>query len=124
MIKKALLGLITLTVALAIVAGGNAHPLKDSFALKGEVYPNFKIEMKNSSGHRLTRVAAGTYRIKIEDKSPIHNFHLTGPGVNKTTSVGGVSETTWTVTLKAGTYTYMCDPHVGQMRGTFRVVNT
>jgi plastocyanin len=121
MIRKALLGLITLTIALAVVASGNARPLKDSFGLKGEVYSNFKIEMKNSSGRPLTSVTAGTYRIKIEDKSSAHNFHLTGPGVNKTTSVGGVSETIWTVTLKPGTYTFRCDAHANQMRGTFRV---
>ena len=31
---------------------------------------------------------AGKYVFKITDKSSIHNFHLTGPGVNKKTSVG------------------------------------
>ena len=28
--------------------------------------------------------------IKVSDKSNIHNFHLKGPGVNKSTSVGCV----------------------------------
>jgi plastocyanin len=41
--------------------------------------------------------------------------------VNKTTSVAGVVETTWTVRLKPGKYTYVCDAHPN-MRGTFRVI--
>jgi plastocyanin len=41
--------------------------------------------------------------------------------VNKSTSIGGTTETTWTVKLKPGKYTFVCDPHAAQMRGTFRV---
>ena len=67
-------------------------------------------------------VKAGTKRIKIEDKSAIHNFHLKGPGVNKSTSVGFIGERIWTVTLKPGKYTYWCDPHSSMMHGSFRVV--
>jgi plastocyanin len=52
----------------------------------------------------------------------IHNFHLVGPGLNKSTSVGGVIETTWSVRLKPGKYSYSCDAHA-QMRGTFRVTS-
>jgi plastocyanin len=113
-----LLALVSLAVAVPIAsAHGGAK------TLKGEVYPNadFKIEMKNAAGRDLKTVKAGTYKIKIEDKATIHNFHLTGPGVNKSTSIGGTTETTWTVKLKPGKYTYLCDPHAAQMRGTFRV---
>jgi plastocyanin len=96
---------------------------KDSFALKGEVYASgFKIEMKTAAGAKLKRIKAGTYRIKIEDMATIHNFHLTGPGVNKATSVGGKAETIWTVTLNRGTYKFFCDPHASMMRGSFQVV--
>jgi hypothetical protein len=34
---------------------------------------------------------------KIEDYATIHNLHLKGAGVNRKTSVGGPTETTWTV---------------------------
>ena len=107
-------------IAAVAVQAGNA---KDTFALKGEVYGNslFKIEMKNAAGRKLTTIKAGTYRIKIEDKATIHNFRLTGPGVNKATSIGGRAETIWTVRLKKGRYTFVCDPHAGSMRGSFRV---
>ena len=107
-------------LAALVVAGGASA--KDNFQLKGEVYENalFKIEMKNQAGKKLTSVKAGRYRIKIEDKASIHNFRLRGPGVNRATSVPGRAETVWTVTLKKGTYTFLCDPHAS-MRGTFRV---
>ncbi len=83
--------------------------------LTGTDGPGFTITMSAKS------VKAGTYVITIHDKSNIHNFHLTGPGVNKKTSVGGVGTSTWTVTLKKGTYTFVCDPHATIMKGTLKV---
>jgi plastocyanin len=36
--------------------------------------------------------------------------------------VGFKGETTWTVKLRPGRYTYQCDPHAsGGMKGRFRV---
>jgi plastocyanin len=109
-------------VALVAVAGVNAATSKESFDLKGEVYPNYKIEFVNRADAKVKTVKAGTKRIKIEDKSSIHNFHLKGPGVNKSTSVGFVGERIWTVKLKPGKYSYWCDPHSSMMRGSFKVV--
>jgi plastocyanin len=54
----------------------------------------------------------------------MHNFHLIGPGVNKKTAVGTTSETSWTVRLRPGKYTYQCDPHAkGGMKNSFRVTS-
>ena len=122
MMKRALLPL-ALVGTFAAVADASAGAAKDRFDLKGEVYENFRIEMKNSANRPLKTVKAGTYRIKIEDKTRAHNFHLTGPGVNKSTSVSGTAETIWTVRLKAGKYTFVCDPHASSMRGSFRVTS-
>ena len=72
-------------------------------------------------GKKVTKLKAGSYTFKISDKSNIHNFHLTGPGVNKKTTVGGTGSSTWTVTLKKGTYKYVCDPHASFMKGSFTV---
>ncbi len=105
------------------VAGARADTAKKRFDLKGEVYEDFKIEMKNKANRALRTTKAGTYRIKVDDKSAIHNFHLIGPGVNKSTSVSRVGETTWTVKLKPGKYTFLCDPHASGMRGSFRVIS-
>jgi plastocyanin len=92
-----------------------------SAGLRGEVGPGFTIEVKQ--GNRdLKTIKAGTYKIKIEDKSAIHNFHLIGPGLNKKTTVPFKGETTWKVRLKPGRYTYQCDPHAaGGMKGHFTV---
>jgi plastocyanin len=114
---------VAIAAAVLMPAGaGLAAHTKSSFQLKGEVYASgYKIEMKNASGGPLKTVKAGTYQIKIEDHATIHDFHLKGPGVNKKTSVSGRTETTWTVKLRPGTYTFTCDPHASMMRGTFRV---
>lgn len=88
--------------------------------LKGTVGPGFTITL-TKAGAKVTKLKAGTYVIKIADKSSIHNFRLKGPGVNKTTSVAGMASATWTVKLKPGKYTYVCDPHATLMKGTFTV---
>jgi len=77
--------------------------------------PGYTITMNKKT------VKAGTYTIIVHDKSNIHNFHLTGPGVNKRTSVPKVYTTTWKVTLKKGTYKFVCDPHAAIMKGTLKV---
>jgi plastocyanin len=64
---------------------------------------------------------AGRYRIVVRDRSAMHNFHLSGPGVNKRTAVGFRGTRTWTVRLRKGRYRFVCDPHAAQMRGSFRV---
>jgi plastocyanin len=97
--------------------GGSAK----SAGLVGEVGPAFSIEV-TKAGRDLKTIKAGTYKIKVEDKATIHNFHLIGPGLNKKTGVGFKGETTWTIKLKAGRYTYQCDPHALRgMKGHFRV---
>ena len=63
----------------------------------------------------------GSYSIRISDTSNIHDFHLTGPGVNKRTSVPRTGTATWNVRLKKGTYRYVCDPHASMMHGSFTV---
>ena len=93
-----------------------------SGTLEGETGPGFEIEVKQN-GEDAESVKAGTYTLKVEDKSASHNFHLIGPGVDeKVTDVAFVGDKTVTVTLKKGTYTYQCDPHASSgMKGTFEV---
>ena len=65
---------------------------------------------------------AGTYRLTVQDRSSEHNLRLIGPGVNVATSVGGTGAKTFRVTLRPGkTYTFLCDPHSDEMRGSFQV---
>ena len=109
-------------VAASVFAGLVLVPAQAAVpVLKAEVGPGFTIEV-NKAGKDVKKLKAGTYKIKVEDKASIHNFHLFGLGLNKKTGVVFKGEVTWTVKLKSGRYTYQCDPHhLGGMRGTFRV---
>jgi plastocyanin len=117
MFSRTLFALAAAAVAVAIVASAQAK----STGLTGEVGPGYTIEVKKG-GKDLKSIKAGTYTIKVEDKATIHDFHLIGPGLNKKTSVAFKGETTWTIKLKPGRYTYQCDPHAASgMKGSFRV---
>jgi plastocyanin len=85
--------------------------------ISGSVGPGFDISVDGADG-----LTAGDYRLVVNDQSAEHNFHLTGPGgVDVSTSVGEEGEQEFEVTLEAGEYTFVCDPHASQMRGTFTV---
>ena len=101
--------LATLALASATFAATNAN------TLTGTVGPGFTITMNKKI------VKAGTYVITIHDLASIHDFHLTGPGVDKKTSVSGTGTTKWTVKLKKGTYHFVCDPHRTIMHGVLKV---
>jgi plastocyanin len=101
--------LATLALASPTFAAVNAN------TLTGTVGPGFTITMNK------TTVKAGSYAITIHDLASIHDFHLTGPGVDKKTSVTGTGTTKWTVKLKKGTYHFVCDPHHTIMHGILKV---
>jgi hypothetical protein len=71
----------------------------------------------------VTKLKKGVaYRLVVSDQSPIHNFHLTGPGFNRAlTSVGFVGTKSMLIKLKSGVYRYRCDAHPDEMHGSFRV---
>jgi plastocyanin len=105
--------LSALVAALVVVAPTFAATSTNT--LTGTDGPGFTITMNKKT------VKAGTYVITIHDRSSIHNFHLTGPGINKKTSVPAVGTTKWTVKLKKGTYHFVCDPHITIMHGILKV---
>jgi plastocyanin len=90
-------------------------------ALVASVGPGFEISLTDPDGAAVTTLAAGSYTIEVDDQSDIHNFHLTGTGVDESTSVEDVGAETWEVTFEAGTYEFVCDPHAGSMNGSFEV---
>ena len=73
------------------------------------------------NGARVTHLEAGTYEVEVHDNSTFHNFHLTGPGVEKSTDIDFKGTTTWLVTFTDGVYRFICDPHAAQMKGEFTV---
>lgn|SRR5919108_3562771 len=81
----------------------------------------FVITLRDAAGNAVTNLAPGTYDIAVSDLSEEHNFHLTGPNVEQTTPVAARQEVTWTVTFSDGRYTFVCDAHPTQMRGSFTV---
>jgi plastocyanin len=89
--------------------------------LVASVGPGFSITLKTAAGAVVKTLPAGTYTVSVRDRSEEHNFHLTGRGVDKATSLGSVATSTWRVRLTAGTYTFKCDPHAQMMRGSIRV---
>jgi plastocyanin len=111
------LALVTLLVAALVVVASASAATPTLNAVDG---PGFTITLKKA-GKKVTSLKAGKYKIVVKDLSNIHNFHLKGPGVDKKTGVGAQGSFTWMVTLKKGTYKYICDPHVAIMKGSFKV---
>ena len=111
--------LLAALAALALVAIGPAQAAVPK--LTGTVGPGFTISLKKS-GVAVKTLKPGKYSLVVTDKSGIHNFRLKGPGgVNKATSIVRQGTSAYAVTLIKGTYTFVCDPHVSSMKGTFKV---
>jgi hypothetical protein len=109
---------VAVLVAALIFAGSAPAATK---TLSGSVGPGFTISLKYK-GKKVTSLKAGRYRIRVSDKSDVHNFHISGPGVNRRiTTVDFEGTKSRTFRLRKGTYRYVCDPHSDDMRGSFRV---
>jgi plastocyanin len=113
-----LISVSVLTLVAALVVATSAHA---KTKLIGIVGPGFTITLKTTAGKKVTTLKPGAYAIEVTDKASVHNFHLRGPGVNKMTSVAGTGKTTFRVTLRKGTYRYICDPHSTSLKGSFTV---
>ncbi len=112
--RLALLAALAALVLPAAAAAANPQ-------LLASVGPGFTISLTDAGGKRVTQLDPGTYDIVVDDQADEHNFHLSGPGVDERTDVSFVGKVTWTVTLKDGSYSFVCDPHASSMRGTFKV---
>jgi plastocyanin len=105
--------------ALAVTGSSSAATPK---TVNGTVGPGFTIGLA-MHGKKVTKLKAGTaYRFVISDQADIHDFHLSGPGLNRVlTSVEFTGSKSFVLRLKKGTYHFVCDPHAGIMHGSFRV---
>ncbi len=123
-----LIPLVLLALAMAGCGGGDDEASTTTEAtteassgggttLNGNVGPGFEISLDGTDG-----LTAGSYTLAVNDQSTAHNFHLTGPGgVDVSTEVGAEGEESFDVELQAGEYTFVCDPHASQMKGSFTV---
>lgn len=89
--------------------------------LKGSVGPGFDISLSTADGQSVDTLAPGSYTLEVDDQSDIHNFHLTGDGVDVSTDVGSTGTESFDITVTSGTYTFVCDPHSSTMHGSFEV---
>jgi len=112
---------IALVALLAALVLPSAVAQADNPKLVAVVGTNdaFVISLRDANGNAITQLAPGTYDISVSDRSEAHHFHLKGPNVDQSTPIGEKQETTWTVTIGEGRYTYVCDAHSSQMRGYF-----
>jgi plastocyanin len=123
--------LLGATVALVLGAGTSRAAVASrtavSSTLHGFVHQNDAIGLTfddgsavGSQARDVPTIPPGTYTIRVIDDADIHNFHLSGPGVDMTTGVEGTASPTWTVTFQAGgSYTFWCDIHPDFMTGSF-----
>jgi plastocyanin len=109
-----------LVTAVAVAAGLGGSARAASPKLQGLVADPVTISL-TLGGKKVSKLKAGKYTIVVKDEASDHDFHLTGPGLNRTTTVSGRGTWTWNVTLRKGTYKYVCDPHAAFMKGSFTV---
>jgi hypothetical protein len=80
-VRAVLIGLASLMLALP----GAVHAVGEP-VLVGTVGPDTTITFE-AGGAPVTTLVPGTYDIVVHDLSTAHNFHLSGPGVDKATEV-------------------------------------
>jgi plastocyanin len=116
--RSLLLGAVA-AAALAVTGSGSAALAKN---VNGTVGPGFTIGL-TMQGKKVSKLHAGTaYRFVISDRSSIHDFHLSGPGLDRVlTSVDYTGTKSVVLRLKKGSYRFVCDPHSGIMHGRFLV---
>ena len=123
-IRVSLVALACAVAVAGILAFASTAPAAPAKKLAGTVGPGFTITLKKGSA-KVKTLPRGVYSITVTDRSGDHDFRLFGPGLGANgkliTGVDFVGKRTRVVTLRKGTYRYVCDPHEDEMRGSFRV---
>lgn len=109
-------------VLAAVLVPGSANSAAKGIALTATVGPGFSIRLVDANNNPVRQLDAGDYSITIKNLSVAqeHNFHLTGPGVDKASDFDNTT-VTWDVTFVDGTYKWKCDAHPTIMKGSFHV---
>jgi Copper binding proteins, plastocyanin/azurin family len=112
---------VALATAVALTAVIGVGSVGAVSTVSGSVGPGFTISLERK-GKKVKTLRPITYKFRVKDRSSSHNFHLRGPGVNRSiTSVGFTGTKSVSIKLRKGTYRYVCDPHSSDMKGSFKV---
>jgi plastocyanin len=114
------LTMVALAAAVALVIPTTGSTASEATLLTGTVGPGFTITLKKGTTP-VRSLKAGSYRIRVSDRSNIHDFRLKGSTRKTITGVAFRGTKTVTVTLRRGTVTYYCAPHATTMKKSFRV---
>jgi hypothetical protein len=100
-VRTLTLGVILLVSALGAAGGARA----DNPVLTGNVGANdaFTISLAGPTGAPVSNLDPGTYTLLVHDGSDLHNFHLTGPGVDVSTPVEQSGDYTIVVSDRSAT---------------------
>ena len=112
--------IVALGAAVALVIPTTGTTASEATLLTGSVGPGFTITLKKGAT-KVRTLKAGTYTIRVSDKSNMHDFKLKGSTRKSHHRVAFKGTKTVTVKLNKGTVTYFCSPHASSMKGTFRV---
>ena len=119
------IAVVAAVTALGAVGAATAFSSTKVQTLKGTVGPGFTISLRDSKGHLVKTLKAGTYKVAITDKADIHTFSLKalkGAKFNKDlTSESFQGTKTVTVKLTKGKWQYYCAIHPTEMFGNFTV---
>ena len=108
----------SIAVAAASVVGAFAAATASAATptLLGTVGPSFTITLK-MAGKKVQTLKAGTYKLVVDDKTPVHAFSLDGPNgfAKDFTTVPFVGTKTFTLELVPGKYKAYRPPHESVM---------
>src|SRR5215210_4094345 len=111
---------VTLAAVAVGIVGARADAGAEATKLVGTVDPSATISLKHEDGSAVSTIAPATYDFEVTDSTSFHNFHLTGPGIDRSTTIAETTTVTWTLSLGEGSYEYQCDAHAW-MKGAFTV---
>jgi plastocyanin len=75
-------------------------------ALTAGISASGRVDLRPTGG-----LSAGRFKLTITDRSRTDGFRLSGPGFSKSTGAAFTGKVTWTLALKAGTYTFSSVRH-------------
>jgi hypothetical protein len=81
-------------------------PAPAATALTGAISAGGKVSLRPTGG-----LSAGRFKLTITDSSRTDGFRLSGAGFSKSTGAAFTGKVTWTLALKAGTYTFSSVRH-------------